>query len=55
MRVSFATLAQCSLPSIFACSADPFKKPQPCKLLENGVSGSSLWLTEQMGKEEEQE
>ncbi len=50
-----ATLAHCTLPSIFACSADPLKKPEPWKLLGNGVSDSSLWLTEQMGNEEELE
>ncbi len=55
MLVAFARLTHCTLPSIFACSADPLKKPEPWKLLGNGVSDSSLWLTEQMGNEEELE
>jgi len=55
MVLAFATLTHCTLPSIFACSADPLKKPEPWKLLGNAMSNSSLWLTEQMGNEEELE
>ncbi|KAA6421235.1 MAG: hypothetical protein FRX49_08934 [Trebouxia sp. A1-2] len=35
--------------------ADPLQKPEPWRLLGNSVSSSSLWLTEQMGNEEELE
>ena len=39
----------------FCLFSDPLKKPEPWKLLGNAMSNSSLWLTEQMGNEEELE
>ncbi|KAL0040119.1 hypothetical protein WJX79_007345 [Trebouxia sp. C0005] len=39
----------------YIAACDPLQKPEPWRLLGNSVSSSSLWLTEQMGNEEELE
>ncbi|KAL0044026.1 hypothetical protein WJX82_003563 [Trebouxia sp. C0006] len=44
-----------SCTALFLVPSDPLKKPEPWKLLGNAMSNSSLWLTEQMGNEEELE